>query len=399
MAQLFLNDTFAESCADGTDGFDMTSVQGTGTPTTAVSVNSTTFTEDGTFDETVGTGGQTGDYDISVDISLIDVDTEARWRLQRLNSSCVVQESSGYSTIYNSFGIKTDTISFSPTWAAGDVLRLSLEVRRSLGHGSKSYDIRQNDADSFVTEPAGVITHQGNLSVFHRSNVIGLQSLTIRGNPTIQFIFQKVNKPRLLFDGLASIQHVFQFNGIASIKKMGNSSIFSRFIVNGNAFLIHGGTSNIFNRFSVNGLPRLLVRPQISVPFKFEVSGIPQLTLVSQSNIHNIFQLQGTGSTVQRALASIFNDLQLTGKPSLTTSALASLQNKFLLAGIPSLTISDSASIFNITQLNGNPTLILGGQSNIQYSFDVNGNLSVIIVVVPRPPFSYTIFESFIEGI
>lgn len=154
MAKLFLRDTSVESCADGSSGFDMDPTQGSPTADVSASVNSATFTEVLTWDETVGTNGKSGDYDLSVDVSTLSTDAEFRFRLQRLNAACAVQESSAYGPTFNTVGIKTATITFSPAWAANDVLRLSLELRRRGGHGSRSISVSTQDPDSFTDEPA-----------------------------------------------------------------------------------------------------------------------------------------------------------------------------------------------------------------------------------------------------
>ncbi len=154
MAKLFLRDTSVESCADGSSGFDMDPTQGSPTADVSASVNSATFTEVLTWDETVGTNGKSGDYDLSVDVSTLSTDAEFRFRLQRLNAACAVQESSAYGPTFNTVGIETATITFSPAWAANDVLRLSLELRRSGGHGSRSISVSTQDPDSFTDEPA-----------------------------------------------------------------------------------------------------------------------------------------------------------------------------------------------------------------------------------------------------
>lgn len=73
----------------------------------------------------------------------------ARFRLQRTNSSGVVQASSGYSGEFNTTGIKTSTFSLPLDWGPGDRLRLSLEVRSTWGN-NRNITVRTGNANSWV---------------------------------------------------------------------------------------------------------------------------------------------------------------------------------------------------------------------------------------------------------
>ena len=112
--------------------------------------NGTSYAEIGRFQITLGTQVAGTSFPVSVDIDNIDVDLDVRWRVQRINSSDVVQDSSGYSSVYGTSGIKTDTLTLTTTWAAGDRLALSIEGIRTGGHGNKPLDLSINDADSYV---------------------------------------------------------------------------------------------------------------------------------------------------------------------------------------------------------------------------------------------------------
>lgn len=154
MATFFLNSSSAESCANGTTGFDCTTTQGTPGTIQSGNVSDVTFIEVLTFDVTVGAAGETGDYDISVDVNTVSGTVNIRYRLQRLASGCSVQDSSSYATGFTDTGTHAATIAFSPTWSVGDVLRLSIEISRPSGqHGNKNITVDVNDTLSFITDP------------------------------------------------------------------------------------------------------------------------------------------------------------------------------------------------------------------------------------------------------
>lgn len=158
MAKYFLNNAQAESCSSGGMQFDMTTTQGT--PTTHQSDTTTNegFITGLEYHVTVGASGANGDYSVSVEINAIDADTEVKWTIRRLNSSCVNQPSgSGESAVYTTPGIKTDTLTLSGhTWASGDVLTLTTFYRRVPSqHGNKDYTLDVNATNSFVNEPSG----------------------------------------------------------------------------------------------------------------------------------------------------------------------------------------------------------------------------------------------------
>lgn len=155
MAELFLNNTTAEACSPVLDGdkFDMTTTQGT-PATVAESTSATVFEEILQWNLTVGTAGVKGAYKISLNIASIDANCEFRFRLQRTNAACAVQESSKYSVIFNTSGIKQELILFEPAWSATDVLRFSLEARRVGSTGAKTVTVNINDPDSTVDEPS-----------------------------------------------------------------------------------------------------------------------------------------------------------------------------------------------------------------------------------------------------
>ena len=152
MATYYLRDTSVGGCADGSKGFDLSTDQGTPAGTVQATAGAASYSVILTFDVVVGAAGPTGTISVSVDINALSNIAGVRWNLQRVNSICEVQESSGYSAEYTTTGVKTDDISFSPTWATGDQLRLSVEGKKSGAAGSVTLNVQ--DADSWVQEPA-----------------------------------------------------------------------------------------------------------------------------------------------------------------------------------------------------------------------------------------------------
>ncbi len=73
----------------------------------------------------------------------------ARFRLQRTNSGGVVQASSAYSNEFNSTGTKTASFTLPEDWGPGDRLRLSVEVRSTLG-SNRNITIRTGNVNSWV---------------------------------------------------------------------------------------------------------------------------------------------------------------------------------------------------------------------------------------------------------
>ncbi len=157
MAKYFLNTAQAESCSSGGMQVDMTTTQGTPTTRQSDTTTSEGFVVGLEYFVTVGAAGANGDYNVSVEIDAIDADTEVKWTIRRLNSSCVNQPSgSGESSVYTTPGVKTDTLTLSGhTWASGDVLTLTTTYRRAPGqHGNKDYTLDVNATNSFVNEPS-----------------------------------------------------------------------------------------------------------------------------------------------------------------------------------------------------------------------------------------------------
>lgn len=144
----FLRDTQTEQGTGGTV-YDLSETQGTGA-TLAPSVNSGTYVEAARWQRTVGDAVTGTAFPTGLDVSAISASADYRWRVQRLNSAGVVQASSAYSSIRATTGTWTQTLLLDTTWAAGDILALSLELRRSSGGGSRSITVNVQDADSYL---------------------------------------------------------------------------------------------------------------------------------------------------------------------------------------------------------------------------------------------------------
>ena len=153
----FLKDTNAQTTCDASDNpLDLSQTQGTGA-TTVGSVNNTSFVEEFVWDIDVsGDSPVTGTFDVSVSVNAIDADTEGRFRVQVIDDTgCAISQNSAYSSLFTTTGVKTFTTA-SLTWGAGDErLRVSLEYRRSAGHGGKAMTIDVNHADSWIDAPWG----------------------------------------------------------------------------------------------------------------------------------------------------------------------------------------------------------------------------------------------------
>ena len=126
--------------------------QGSPTETVNLRTNSETFTFTTSFATEVGDGlDETISPTISVNIPVFDGDPEVRFRLVRSDSvDGAVLDSSSYSSIINSTGINTETLSLTTTWQEGDWLRIDFEVRRASGHGNVEADIATQDSDSYI---------------------------------------------------------------------------------------------------------------------------------------------------------------------------------------------------------------------------------------------------------
>jgi hypothetical protein len=146
----FLRDTQTNA---GTGGivYDLSTTVGTSS-TLNRSHSNNTFTELISWQIDVDDKVNSTSFPTSIEITTIN-NTSYRWRIQRVNSSNVVQASSAYSTSQTTTGVKTQTLTLSTTWAVGDRLRFSLEVARLNTMTPASMNIGINRSTSFVDIP------------------------------------------------------------------------------------------------------------------------------------------------------------------------------------------------------------------------------------------------------
>lgn len=136
----------------GTGGiiYDLSAVVGTGATLLSGPVNTTTPTEVFAFQLTVGTVITAPTIFTAISINAFTGNGPiVRWRIQRVNSSNVVQASSAYSQNETTTGNKTATLNLSTTWVASDRLRLSVELSRS-GMNNATVRLNVNNLNSYV---------------------------------------------------------------------------------------------------------------------------------------------------------------------------------------------------------------------------------------------------------
>lgn len=148
----YLRNTNADTTCDGASTpKDLSKTQGSPTTQATSTTSSASFVEVASFDiNASGDGPASGNADVSVDVAIVNVGSEYRFRVQAVDDSgCGVTASSAYSAAFTTNGIKT--LSTTLAWAAGDDrLRLSIEARLASGHGSAGITVNVNDTDSTV---------------------------------------------------------------------------------------------------------------------------------------------------------------------------------------------------------------------------------------------------------
>jgi hypothetical protein len=151
---LYLQSTQTQS-STGTSVRDLATAIGSSGTVTSTATSSTTFAEMLAFTIDINNLSVPIDgnsFPVSVNVSARSSSAlQAQFRLQRVNSSGTVLASTGYSSTFNSTGIQTATLSFTPaqTWASGDRLRLSIEVMATSGN-NRTITVSTGNASSFV---------------------------------------------------------------------------------------------------------------------------------------------------------------------------------------------------------------------------------------------------------
>lgn len=150
----------AETCPGSGADFDhqLLTALGTSADTTVTVAN--LATEDSyatTPSGEPGSDGQTGDYTVEVQVNNGDNNIFASIALRRVNSSCVTQQTSAFSSEQQASGGLL-TFNFSAedlgTWAAGDRLVVIYRFRSAKEHGGDaSIDIEANTVNAEVVAP------------------------------------------------------------------------------------------------------------------------------------------------------------------------------------------------------------------------------------------------------
>lgn len=167
MANQFLRDTATEPGTDGSTAlggiFDLADTQGTETTLGSGNTQSATFVLGKRFQKTVDDAINGTSFPISVDMASVSASTmEWQAKVQRVDSSNVVQAESDVLGPFNTAGIKTGTLTLSTTWGTGDRLAIAVELRKVSGGGNRSFTLNVNDADSFVDAPlASIVAADG----------------------------------------------------------------------------------------------------------------------------------------------------------------------------------------------------------------------------------------------
>lgn len=149
--RVFLKNTQTNQGTGGTT-YDLSKVQGTGAVLTSPNRTSTTYILAYQFQITVSNIIRSVSFPTSIRISAASNTSGLRWRLDRYNSSNVLQASSTFQTVTGITlpSTRTAIITFSTTWSSGDRLRLRLETNRSSGGGNANLTFAVNDASSYV---------------------------------------------------------------------------------------------------------------------------------------------------------------------------------------------------------------------------------------------------------
>lgn len=159
VTRYYLRDTQTEAGTTGTPGskgsiVDLSITQGTTAALGSGNSQDASFVVAKKFIYNVGTDINGTSFPVSVDMNAVSASTmEWQFRVERLNSSNAVQAASTNSGPYNTNGIKTANLTLSTTWAAGDRVSVTVDIRRVSGSGNRTWTMNVNDADSYIDLP------------------------------------------------------------------------------------------------------------------------------------------------------------------------------------------------------------------------------------------------------
>jgi hypothetical protein len=148
--RLFLRGTQTEPSTGGVN-YDMLPDMGAGNGTVQFSFNDTAFVETGRFVRQLSAAPSETSFPVSVNVASLEGTIEYRFRPARFTSAGTFVQGGTYSPLYNTAGVKTTTLSFTPSaWNSGDLLVLTMEGRRTGGHGNVRFNVTVGDVSSYV---------------------------------------------------------------------------------------------------------------------------------------------------------------------------------------------------------------------------------------------------------
>lgn len=152
----YLRNTNADTSCDASAApHDLSQTQGSGPNSATSGANgSNSFSEVMTFDvDASGDSPGSGAHSVQIEVTAMSARAEAQFRVQAVNSSCSVLQSSAYSSTFTSTGTYSLTTGSLP-WAGANRLRVSIEIRRSSGPvDPKSLTVATESANSYIDAP------------------------------------------------------------------------------------------------------------------------------------------------------------------------------------------------------------------------------------------------------
>ncbi len=169
----------------GTGGtvYDLSTTQDTNATLLSAAISATSFTKIFEWRAEVGSALPEASIPVSVSINAVSASTlEVRWRVSRYNSSNVLQASSGYSALYNTTGTKTDTLTLTTDWAAGDFIAVEAELRRATGGGSRTVTFNVNNAATYIDPDLVTPANSGSGTASLTLSAVGVGSTVRSGS-------------------------------------------------------------------------------------------------------------------------------------------------------------------------------------------------------------------------